>query len=322
MNNYDRIKSDYFLFLGGSSMYDILLKSSAFIFVIFLGYFLKKRGFYSPNDSKFVSKTVINLILPSAIISSFGRFQKDNSLFILIFLGLFCNALLVFLGYAFSKGKGNKIRALYMLNFSGYNIGNFTLPFVQNFLDPFAVIAICMFDIGNSISCTGGSYAVTTMVTSSTHEKKSFKFLFERLFKSVPFMTYMLMLLLAILNIQIPRPIVSITSLIGTANGFMAMLMIGLMFEIEFKWSYISQAFFILGIRYSIALLLAVVFYNFLPFPQIIRQVLAIAIFAPISSLSPYFTEKCEGDYGLASFVSSLSIMISIVIMTFLVISI
>ena len=309
------------IFYGvGGYMYNILLKSCSFVFIIFLGYILKKRGFYSPNDSKFVSKTVINLILPSAIISSFGKFQKDNSLFILIFFGLFCNIFLVFLGYILSKKKDSKTKALYMLNFSGYNIGNFTLPFAQSFLDPSAVVAICMFDMGNAISCTGGSYAITTMVINNYQEKNSFKILFKKLFKSVPFMTYIVMLLFSILNIPIPTPIISITSLIGAANGFMAMLMIGLMFEIKFKWDYISKALFILVVRYGITLILAIIFYNFLPFSKIMRQVLVIAIFAPISSLSPYFTEKCGSDYGLASFVSSISIILSIIVMTFLAI--
>ena len=60
-----------------------------------------------------------------------------------------------------------------MLNFSGYNIGAFTLPFIQNFLGSFGVIAICMFDVGNSISCTGGSYALTTMAINDSNEKNS-----------------------------------------------------------------------------------------------------------------------------------------------------
>ena len=126
-------------------MYNILLKASSFVFIIFLGYFLKKKKFFSQEDSKFVNKTVINIILPSAIISSFGSFQKDNSLFILVFLGLLCNLTLIFLGYIFSRKKDSKIKALYMLNFSGYNIGAFTLPFIQNFLGSFGVIAsVCL----------------------------------------------------------------------------------------------------------------------------------------------------------------------------------
>lgn len=301
-------------------MYNVLLKAFAFIFVIFLGYFLKKKNFYSINDSKFVNKTVINIILPSAIISSFGNFQKDNSLFLLVFIGLFCNIVLVFLGYLFSKNKDNNLKALYMLNFSGYNIGAFTLPFIQNFLGPLGVVAICMFDVGNSISCTGGSYAVTSAVINTNKESFSFYNSIKKLFSSIPFVTYILMLLLVSLNIKIPQPILSITSLIGAANGFMAMLMIGLMFEIKFKWEYISKALFILGVRYLISIICVIIFYNFIPIAFPLKQALIIGVFAPISALSSVFTEKCGADSGLASFTSSLSIIFSIIIMTSLVI--
>ena len=50
----------------------------------------------------------------------------------------------------------------YVFNLAGYNIGCFTLPFAQSFLGPFAVVATCMFDVGNSIMCTGGTYALTS----------------------------------------------------------------------------------------------------------------------------------------------------------------
>ena len=118
------------------------------------------------------------------------------------------------------------------------------------------------------------------MAINNSNEKNSLKNIFEKLYKSVPFMTYILMLILAIIGIKIPAPIISITSLIGAANGFMAMLMVGLMFEISFKWDYISKAFFILIIRYIFAGITAFIFYNFLPFSLVIRQVLVIAIFA------------------------------------------
>ena len=207
-----------------------------------------------------------------------------------------------------------------MLNLSGYNIGAFTLPFVQNFLGAFGVVAVCMFDIGNSISCTGGSYAVTSAVIGS-REKASFAQSIKKLFSSVPFVTYTGMLILALLNIHIPKEIISLTSVIGAANGFVSMLMIGMMFEIKFRYDYLSKAGFILAVRYLASGILAFIFYKFMPFPLEIRQVLVIAVFAPVSALSAVFTEKCDGDVGIAGFTSSASIIISITIITFLLVS-
>ena len=301
-------------------MEQVLMKASAFVFIIIIGYVLKKRKFFAPDDYRIVTKIDINITLPAAIINSFGSFQKDDSLFILVLLGLGCNMIMIFLGYLLSNKKDDKMRALYMLNLSGYNIGAFTLPFVQNFLGAFGVVAVCMFDIGNSISCTGGSYAVTSAVIGSK-EKASFVQSIKKLFSSVPFVTYTGMLVLTLLNIHIPKAIISITSVIGAANGFASMLMIGMMFEIKFRYDYLSKAGFILIIRYIASSILAFIFYRFMPFPLEIRQVLVIAVFAPVSALSAVFTEKCDGDVGIAGFASSASIIISISIITILLVT-
>lgn len=296
-------------------MEQILLKASTFVFVIILGYLLKKKGFFAPDEYRVVTKIVINLTLPAAIITSFGSFQKENSLFVLVVLGLVSNMIMVYLGYIFSKGRGDKTRALYMLNFSGYNIGAFTLPFVQSFLGAFGVVVVCMFDIGNSISCTGGSYAATLAVTNSG-EKVTLWSSAKKLLSSVPFVVYTLMLILAIADIHVPKTVLMFTSLISGANGFLSMLMIGMMFEVKFRYDYMSKAGFILLVRYAASAVLAFLFYNFLPFSLEVRQVVAIAVFAPISALSSAFTEKCGADVGIAGLAGSASIVISIGIIT------
>lgn len=301
-------------------MEQVLLKASAFIFIIIFGYIMKKKHLFQKEDYKIVSKIVINITLPAAIISSFGKFEKDNSLFILVILGVICNLIMIFLGYFYSKNKSDKTKVLYMLNLSGYNIGSFTLPFVQNFLGAFGVIATCMFDIGNSILCTGGSYAITSATVRNEGEKISIKSSLQKLFSSVPFLTYITMLIFAVINIKIPRIILSITEVAGAANGFASMLMIGLMFEIKFKYDYISKAGIMLVMRYLTSGILAFIFYFLTPFSLEIRQVLTIVIFAPISVLSPLFTEKCKGDTEVASFINSMSIIISVTIITILLI--
>lgn len=45
-------------------------------------------------------------------------------------------------------GQSAEHRALYVLCVPGFNIGNFTLPFVQSFLGPAGVIATSIFDVG------------------------------------------------------------------------------------------------------------------------------------------------------------------------------
>ena len=284
-------------------MAQVLLKASAYVFVIALGYILKRLHFFKPDDYKLILKITLNITMPAAVITNFAAFEFDFSL-------------LWGLGYLFSMKKGRDVRVLYTINFPGYNIGAFTMPFVQGFLGPVGVVTTCLFDAGNAIMCTGGSYALTSRAAGAEGaEKPTFKQSIKKLF-TTPFCTYMLMLLMAIAGIAIPSWILPITNTIGSANGFMAMLMVGTMFEFNPDKSFLREAATILAVRYIAAALFALLFYFVLPFPLEIRQVLAIVAFAPGSAMSPAFTEKLKGNAALASFVGSVSILISVAVIT------
>lgn len=294
-------------------MENIFFRSFIFIFIIFLGFILKKFNFYEKSDYKIMTKTVINIIMPAVIITSFSKLEKDSSLFLLIFLGIICNLIMLLLGYIFSKNKSDKVKSLFMLNLQGYNIGSFALPFVQNMLGPLGVVAVCMFDIGNSILCTGGSYAITSSVIQSNTENFSSKAFLKKLFSSIPFITYIIMILITELNIKIPNNVISLTSFIASANGFLSMLMIGMMFEINFKFEYLYTVGKILTIRYVAAIIMSYIFYTFLPLSLELRQIIVIILFAPVSFLASIFTEKCNSDVGISSFITFITIIISLI---------
>lgn len=297
----------------------ILLKALGFIFIIILGYTLKKLEFFESKDYKLISKIMLNITLPAAVITAFANFEKGNSLVFVALLGLVCNIIMLLVGFLMSRKKDDSTKVLYMLNFPGYNIGSFAMPYVQSFLGPFGVVVTCMFDTGNAIMCTGGTYAATSGVVSSG-EGISIKGVIRKLISSVPFDTYMVMMILSSAGLSLPSGINTIASTIGAANGFLAMLMIGMMFEIDLELSYVKQITSILLIRYSFAAIFALLFYFCTPFSLEIRQVLAILVFAPISALSPVFTEKCKGNVALSSLISSISILVSVLIMTTLLI--
>lgn len=92
--------------------------------------------------------------------------------------------------------------------------------------------------------------------------------------------------------------------------------MIGIGFEIRMEREKLWRMFSLMGIRYGMALVIALAVYFLLPFSLEIRQAMAIVAFGPISSVSPAFTEKLEGDVALSSAVNSLSIVLSIVTIT------
>lgn len=302
-----------------SGIMEVLAKALAFILIIVMGYLLKKKGFFHASDFYLISKIVIRITLPAAIVSNFSRITMDNSLLLMVVIGLAANIVMVSVGYLINAGKSKEAKAFDMLNLSGYNIGNFTLPFVQSFLGPIGFATTSLFDAGNAVMCTGVTYTLASMVIGKG-DKPSVKNILKSLFSSLPFDAYIIMTVLAILRIPLPSVVTSFAATVGGANAFLALLMIGIGFEIHMEKDKVSTMVKLMVLRYGTAVLFALGAYFLLPFPLEVRQALAIVSFGPVSSVSPAFTGKLEGDVELSSAVNSLSIVLSIVSITMVLI--
>lgn len=293
-------------------MLDILMRAGSFVAVILLGYFLKKIGFFKQEDFTILSRITIRITLPAAIITSFAGKQIDMALLSLVLLAIGCGLLYMAMGFFLNRKKTREERAFAILNLPGYNIGTFVIPFAQSFLGPMGVVATSLFDTGNAVICLGGAFSVASMVKDGSGF--SVKRIGKALARSVPFVTYVLMLLLNLVHLPVPGFVLSCAGIIANANAFMAMLMIGVGFKLEGDRSQIRTIVRMLSIRYGIATVLALIFYFVLPFELEIRQALVILAFSPIGSAVPGFTGEMKGDVGLSSALNSLAIVISIVI--------
>ena len=294
-------------------MVEILTRAGSFIAIIVLGYVLKRIGVFREEDFPVLSKICIRITLPAAIVTSFAGKQIDPGLLVLLFLGIGCGAVYIGLGFLLNRRSSRERKAFEILNLPGYNVGCFTMPFAQSFLGPMGVIATSLFDSGNAFICLGGAFGVA----SSVKDGKGFDFkrVFKALSKSVPFLTYLLMVILNLLRIKVPGPVVECASIIGGANSFMAMFMIGVGFKLALgDKGQMGKVLRILSVRYGVGAVLALIFYFVLPFPLEVRQALVILAFSPIGSAVPPFTAELGGDVGLSSAINSLAIVISICI--------
>ena len=301
-------------------MAEVFTKAGSFLVIIILGYVLKRVGFFKASDFTIVSKIVIYITLPCAVVSNFSRLSMDYSLLMAVPFGIGCNFLLIGIGYLLAGKRGRTEKAFYMINCAGYNIGCFAMPYIQNFLGPSGIVCACLFDAGNSMMCTGGTYAIASSVAGNG-EKTGAGAMIKRVFSSAPFDSYVIMLTLSLLSISLPEPVLVFADTVGAANPFLAMLMIGIGFELKFEKGKTKELLRILGIRTVVSFLLAMGFYFLLPFEQEIRMVLALVSFAPISAVCGAFTERCGGDVGLSNAINSLYIVISLAAMTALLLA-
>lgn len=297
----------------------VLSKAIAFVLIILIGYMCKRRGVFAPTDYQLVSKIVLNITLPCAVISSFAHFQLDLSLLAAVALGLSGNCVMLFVALMLTRRETLAAKIFYIFSLAGYNIGCFTLPFAQAFLTPFAVVALCMFDVGNSIMCTGMTYALTASCIGYADGHKdrfSMKSIAEKLLHSAPFVVYISMLILSLVGVQFPKSVYTFTDIVGAANPFLSMLMIGMMFEIRLDkqaMGYVKELF---SVRYLTSLACAGVFIYFAPFKQEVNYVIALAFMAPCTIIGPIFVEKLGGNVQLASLFNSMTIITSVILFT------
>lgn len=290
----------------------VLQHSASYVFILALGYFLKRVGVLSKQDSKALAQIIFCVTLPGAVITNFASMEWRWSLLAVPLVGFGLALCMMLLGQLLTRGKPPADRALFMINCPGYNIGAFALPFVQSFLGPEAVVAACLFDVGNAVICTGGSYAWTSAMLRVGDEPFRPADILKRLGSSVPFVTYMTMLVLVMAGVPIPGAVVEFLSPIAAANPFVAMFAVGAMFELDLQPAYLRRIAQVVGLRLTAALVVSVTLYHLMPFSSEIRQVLAVMAFAPASVISPAFTARCGGDGGLASCINSITILLGV----------
>ena len=201
-------------------MAEIMIKAAGFVFVIIIAFILKQVHVLEKRDGLTIATIIMNVTLPCALLTNASGITIDQSMIILLLIGLASNIIMLFISFMLSRKEENILKGYYMINCSGYNIGNFVMPFVQSFFPGMGVAYLCMFDVGNSIMCLGGSYALAGSVASS-NQKLTPKTVIKKLFSSIPFDVYLLIFVLALFKISIPQPILSMASFAISKATFM-----------------------------------------------------------------------------------------------------
>ena len=297
-------------------MMTVLINACSLIAVIAIGYLLKRVGVLHMSDFPTISKLILWLTLPCAVITNFSGFKADLAFIWIAVIGLLCNLVMSGCGYFFNRKKSNEDKAFAVINHSGFNIGSFALSYMQSFLGPADVLGVCVFDAGNSIMCAGGTYSLAAGVKD--REKFSALTFIRRTLSSVPVLAYVTMFIFSILQIRLPEFVLSFAGVVGRANPFLGMLGLGIAFEIRINKKQIKKLGQMLLVRYGVSTILALSFFFFLPFSLGVRQGLVLVAFAPVSSICTVFTDKIKGDVSLAGTMGSVSVVISAAVMMFL----
>ncbi|MHB8061540.1 MAG: AEC family transporter [Ruminiclostridium sp.] len=297
----------------------ILIKAISLILVIVIGNLIKRAGWVSVSDFPKFSKIVLRITLPCALITSFNEFKITNNLLVLTAIGIGVNLIQQLTGYLVNLNNGRKEQSFGILNIGSYNIGAFAMPYISGFIGPKSIIFASFFDIGNSISAAGLGYGYVMSIADENQKTTVVSFI-KSMLKSPIFDTYLFLLIMRLMDLSLPEAVIDFTSTVGSANTFLAMLMIGIGLELRLDTKKYKLALKYLGIRYSFALIFTAVVVFFLPFPEEIKVILCMLFFSPVAAMITGFTSDIEGDVETSAFINSLSIIIGIVIMPLILI--
>lgn len=296
-------------------MGEIILKALVLFGIVIFAYLLKQLPLFSGQENfEVVSRIVLYVTLPASIISNLNGTVFHPSLLLLCVFGFLCNWIYIAVSYIFGKDRDQQ--SFMMINMNGYNIGNFALPFITYFVQGTPILYVSMFDAGSALMVMSGNYLVARTVKDGKPQNLSGVNIIKRFFSSPAVVAYVVMVTLSLFSLSLPKVLGEFVGIIGGANTFLCMFMIGLALEMRIDREKLSAILKILSLRYGVALVLAVMVYFFLPGDLTMKKILIILLFAPVASAAPMFTNWLGGDLELSAQVNSLTIIISMVIIS------
>ena len=292
-------------------MSNVLTQTIVYVVLLFAGYGFKKAGIFKVEDTDFLKKVILYLTMPAMAVNGLKDLELQPSFLWCFLVGFGTSTILMLVGMAATRKKSPEEKVMYLFNLNTYNIGNFAIPFLTGLLSTDGFAALCLFDIGVAIYLYGIDYSLAEAVKGGK-SRFSLKFLLKKIFTSPITDMYLLMSLLAALQLRLPEPVLKLASVMGNANAFLAMLSIGILFELKLDRKNLREMVKFFALRYGTILVIMAGVILFIPFSPDIRQAICVLLAAPVASIAPLLTQNAGGDGAKAAQVNSVSILLGI----------
>ena len=292
-------------------MSNVLTQTIVYVVLLFAGYGFKKAGIFKVEDTDFLKKVILYLTMPAMAVNGLKDLELQPSFLWCFLVGFGTSTILMLVGMAATRKKSPEEKVMYLVNFNTYNIGNFAIPFLTGLLSTDGFAALCLFDIGVAIYLYGIDYSLAEAVKGGK-SRFSLKFLLKKIFTSPITDMYLLMILLSALHLRLPEPVLKLASVMGNANAFLAMLSIGILFELKLDRKNLWEMVKFFALRYGTILVIMAGVILFIPFSPDIRQAICVLLAAPVASIAPLLTQNAGGDGAKAAQINSVSILLGI----------
>ncbi len=286
--------------------------------VIVIGYILKKFNIISEENGKTIAKVVFNVTLPALILSVISSIEITPSLGLITLISLLYCIPIISLAFFFFKDYPREMKGLIFMAVIGFNVGHFAYPLIEGIWSEEGLKYIAMFDIGNAIVIFVICYVLGLIYSPKNNfqdKKELLKNILLKLLKSAPLMSYIIALILNLINIDFPLFVSDLLDILSRANMALTLLLLGVFLNFKFEKAQWKNVIIVLLIRYSFGLLIGLMLFFLLPFDQLYRGILAIALILPIGLAIIPFAVEFGYNERFAGMVTNLTIIISFMLL-------
>jgi len=286
--------------------------------IIAIGFILKKLNIITEDNGKTIAKVVFNVTLPALILSVISSIEITPSLGLITLISILYCIPIIILALTLFKNYPREIKGLIFMAVIGFNVGHFAYPLIEGIWNEEGLKYIAMFDIGNAIVIFIICYILGLIFSPKNDfqdKKELVKTILLKLLKSAPLMSYFIALTLNFLNINFPLFVSDLLDVLSRANMALTLLLLGIFLNFKFERSQWKNIVKVLIIRYSFGLAIGLFLFFLLPFDQLYRGILAIALILPIGlAIIPFAVEFDYSEKQFAGTMANLTIIISFIL--------
>ena len=284
--------------------------------IILFGYFLKRIGFLEADDSGFLSKIVMNLTFPAQILLNFSSAPIQTELLLVPFIPVLSGFAGLGMAVLLFRKQPDHLRGLMYMGAIGLNIGLFAFPILRGLFGDLGVQVASMVDISNAFIIFGLSYMVGHRCSPLTgNHGRGFWGTMKIIFRSVPMIAYIVSLTINLSGLALPSFAVSWLTIIGKANQFFVLLVLGLVLNFNWRHHITGGLIPLILLRYAMALVLVALVWFLLPAAEILRKIICLCLILPTPFVLVPYSIEFGYNRDMAGAVMNLTLVISFFLM-------
>ena len=288
----------------------LLQQMCVFLIIMFLGYFLAKKGKLDEHTTDNVSWIVVNVCNPCLILSgAFGEKISKDVVFLSLKVAVVVYIILLIVGLLMPFILGCRKNKVYSIMTVFGNIGFMGFPIIEAMYGKDALIFVTIFNIMfNVLMYTYG----IMVISGSGFKMENIKKLFN-----IGIIACVIELILYFGNINLPYAAVNCISMISNLTAPLSMLVIGSTFVGMSVKSIIKD---IRLISFSIIRLVVIPLALFPLLNMMVKDatllgVSVIMLTVPVANMTVLIARQYKGDYEIASRGVALTTVLSVVTM-------